>query len=121
MDPRLLLFYQEHLHWGRFGKAMECMEDASVLALAAYGQELRQLGEPVEAEDLARRLCAHIHPHQNRSILKNRHRELAPKVQAVLAKKYVPGIRSAEDKRHLAEAWLDLAADFADGESCQYA
>ena len=23
-----------------------------------------------------------------------------------------PGIRSAEDKRKLAEAWLDLAADF---------
>ena len=111
--PRLLLFYQEHLHWGRFGKAMECMEDASVLTLAAYSQELRQLGEPVEAEDLARRLCAHIHPHQNRSVFKNRHRELAPKVQAVLAKKYVPGIRSAEDKRQLAEAWLDLAANFA--------
>ncbi len=111
--PRLLLFYQEHLHWGRFGKAMECMEDASALALAAYTQELRQLGGPVDSENLAQGLCAHIHPHQNRSVLKNRHRELAIKVQAVLAKKYNPGIRSAEDKRQLAEAWLDLAADFA--------
>ena len=111
--PRLLLFYQEHLHWGRFGKAMECMEDASALALAAYTQELRQLGGPVDSENLAQRLCAHIHPHQNRSVLKNRHRELAIKVQAVLAKKYNPGVRSAEDKRQLAEEWLDLAADFA--------
>ena len=111
--PRLLLFYQEHLHWGRFGKAMECMENASALALAAYTQELRQLGGPVDSENLAQRLCAHIHPHQNRSVLKNRHRELAIKVQAVLAKKYNPGVRSAEDKRQLAEAWLDLAADFA--------
>ena len=110
---RLLQFYPEHLHWGRFGSAIECMEDASALALAAYGQELRQLGEPVKTENLIRDLCAHIHPHQNRAVLKSRHRELALKVQAVLAKKHAPGIRSAGDKHQLAEAWLDLAADFA--------
>ena len=109
----LLQFYPEHLHWGRFGKAMECMEHASALALAASRRELRQLGVSVSSEELAQRMCDRIQPHQNHSVLKNRHRELAPKVQAVLAKKYTPGIRSAEDKRQLAEAWLDLAADFA--------
>ena len=109
----LLQFYPEHLHWGHFGKAMECMEHASALALAASRRELRQLGVSVSSEELAQRMCDRIQPHQNHSVLKNRHRELAPRVQAVLAKKYTPGIRSAEDKRQLAEAWLDLAADFA--------
>lgn len=110
---RLLQFYPEHLHWGRFGKAMECMDQASALALAAYGRELRQLGEPVSSEELAQRMCSRIQPHQNRSVLKNRHRELALKVQAVLAKVNTPGVRSSEDKQQMAEAWLDLAVDFA--------
>ena len=92
---------------------MECMDQASALALAAYGRELRQLGESVSSEELAQRMCSRIQPHQNHSVLKNRHRELALKVQAVLAKVNTPGIRSAEEKRQVAEAWLDLAADFA--------
>ena len=92
---------------------MECMDQASALSLAAYGRELRQLGEPVCSEELAKRMCDRIQPHQNHSVLKNRHRELALKAQAVLARVNTPGIRSAEEKRQVAGAWLDLAADFA--------
>ena len=110
---RLLQFYAEHLRWGRLGKAVECMEQASALALAAYGRELRQLGEPVGAEELQNRLCGHILPYQNNGSLKNRCQELNAKMQAALKRSKVPGIRSAEDKRQMAGAWLELAAEFA--------
>lgn len=58
-------------------------------------------------------MCERILPHQNHSVLKNRHQELSLKVQSVLAQQKVPGIRSEEDKRQMAEAWLELAADLA--------
>lgn len=109
----LLQSYRVHLHWGRFGKALDYTDQASALALAAYSRELRQLGEPVSGEELARQMCERILPHQNHSVLKNRHQELSLKVQSVLAQQKVPGIRSEEDKRQMAEAWLELAADLA--------
>lgn len=46
-------------------------------------------------------------------ICSGRDRELSAKTQAILKQSASPGIRSAEDKRQLAEAWLDLAAGFA--------
>ncbi len=109
----LLRSYPVHMHWGRIGKAMDCAEQASALALAAYSRELRQLGEPVTDEELAKRMCRRILPYQNNSVLKNRHRELGVKLQSVLALRKTPGIQSMEDKSRMAEAWLDLAADFA--------
>lgn len=83
------------------------------MTLAAYCRELRQLGVPIGISELRERLYAKILPHQNHASLKSRHRELNAKTQAVLKQSASPGIRSAEDKRQLAEAWLDLAADFA--------
>ena len=73
---------------------------------------MRQLGAPIETAELRDRLRAKILPHQNHASLKSRHRELSAKTQAVLKQSAAPGIRSAEDKRRLAEAWLDLVADF---------
>lgn len=109
----LLQSYPIHMHWGRIGKAIDCAEQASALALAAYSRELRQLGKPVTDEELAKRMCRRIMPHQNNSVLKNRHRELGVKLQSVLALRKTPGIQSMEDKSRMAKAWLDLAADFA--------
>ena len=74
---------------------------------------MRQLGEPVNAEELRNRLCGHILPHQNNGSLKSRCQELNAKTQAALKLSKAPGIRSAEDKRQIAEAWLNLVADFA--------
>lgn len=111
--PRLLQFFQNHLRNGKIGKATLRADQASALALAAYRRELRQLGAPMETPELSERLCAQILPHQNRDALKSRHRELSAKTQAILKQSASPGIRSAEDKRQLAEAWLDLAAGFA--------
>lgn len=110
---RLLLSFQNYIQYDHVGKAVDCTEQASVLALAAYSREMRQLGEPVSSEEAARRMRGRILPHQNHAVLKNRHRELSAKVQSVLTQQQAPVIRSKEDKRQMAEAWLDLAAGFA--------
>ena len=111
--PKLLLFLQNYLQSGEMGKATLCADQASALALAACRRELRQLGSPMGPAELGERLCEQILPHQNHASLKSRHRELSAKTQAVLKQSASPGIRSSEDKRQLAEAWLDLAAGFA--------
>lgn len=111
--PDLLERYRNHLHWGRFDKAMDCMEQMSALALAACGRELRQIGKPTSTQDLAEALRRCILPHQNRGKLHGRHSEIAMEIQSVLAKCTAPGIRSPEDKQQLAKAWLELAASCA--------
>lgn len=109
----LLQLYRRHLHWGRFDKAMDCAERASALALAAYGRELRQMGQPVSVPELSDALFRHIHPHQNRGNLKNRSKEIAVQIQDVLAQRNAVGVRSQEEKQRLADSWLELAASFA--------
>ena len=111
--PRLILFLQNHLQHDEIGKATLRTDEAAALALAAYCRELRQLGTPIETAELRERLRAKILPHQNHASLKSRHRELSAKTQAVLKQSASPGIRSAEAKQQIADAWLDLAADFA--------
>lgn len=111
--PNLIDYYRTSLHWGHFGRAMDCMEQASAAALAVYGRELWQMGEPLSAAELADTLCSRIRPHQNRGNLKNRHIELAAQFQGILAKGNAAGILSQAEKRQLADSWLELAASFA--------
>ena len=111
--PDLLERYRSHLHWGRFDKAMDCMEQMSALALAACGRELRQMGRPASPEELAESLRRRILPHQNRGKIHGQHSEIAMEIQSVLAKSAAPGIRAQEDKQQLAKAWLVLAASCA--------
>jgi len=62
--PNLIDYFKTSLHWGYFDRAVECMEQASVQALAVYGRELRQLGEePRSAEELAEELRRRICPY----------------------------------------------------------
>lgn len=117
--PWLIEQYRAHLHWGCFDQAMDCMERAAALATAACSRELRQLGMAVTEEELARALCERIRPHRNRGSLKNRHRELAPQFQSVLALGVAVGFRSQEEKKTIAGRWLELAASFA-GVPIQY-
>ena len=58
-------------------------------------------------------LRGRIHPHQNRSSLKNRINELVEQAQNVLERASTPGIRSESEKRGLAESWLELALSCA--------
>ena len=111
--PTLLERYRNNLHWGRFEKAMDCMERMSALALAACGRELRQIGRPASPEELAETLRRRILPHQNRGKIDGRHSEIAMEIQSVLAKSTAPGIHSQADKQQLARAWLELAASCA--------
>lgn len=111
--PQLIRDYRDNLSGGRLSRAMDCMEQASALALAVYGQGLRQLGEESSAEALSETLCSRILPHQNHVSLKNRHTELVAQLKNVLAKASASGIRGEAEKRSLAESWLELAVSFA--------
>lgn len=117
--PWLIEQYRAHFHWGRFYQAMDCMEQASALAVAACRRELRQLGMAATEDELTGSLCERIRPHRNRGSLKNRHRELAPQLQSVLALENAAGLRTQEEKKILAGRWLELAASFA-GVPVQY-
>ena len=117
--PWLIEQYRAHLHWGRFDQAMDCMEQASALAVAACRRELRQLGMAATEDELTKLLCERIRPHRNRGSLKKRHRELAPQFQSVLALEDAVGLRTQEEKKTLAGRWLELAAAFA-GVPIQY-
>lgn len=111
--PNLIDYYRTSLHWGHFDKAMDCMEQASAIALAAYGRELRQMGRPASADELAEALRDRIHPHQNRGSLKKRHNEIAMQFQSILAQQNAAGVRTRDGKQQLADSWLELAASFA--------
>lgn len=117
--PNLIEQYRAHLHWGRFDRAMDCMERAAALSAAACRRELRQLGAAVTEEELAGALCERLRPHRNRGSLKNRHRELTLQLQSVLALGDAMGLRSQEEKKTIAGRWLDLAVSFA-GVPVQY-
>ena len=94
--PNLVEQYRSHLHWGRFDKAMDCAEQASALALAACGRELRQAGHPFACGDLAEELRRRIQPHKNRGSLSTRYSELATEIQSVLALDGSEGVRTTE-------------------------
>lgn len=117
--PALLEKFRAHQHEVRIDQAMDCMEQASVLSLAAYRRELRQMGRPVGDEELDEVMCDRFHPHRNRGALKNRYRELSAQFQSVLALEKVPGPRTRAAKAALADRWLDLAVSFA-GVPIQY-
>ena len=111
--PALLQRYRDHLHWGRFDEAMDCMETMSALALSVVLRECRQLGVSLTAEQGALFLKSRIQPHLNRGVLKNRTDEIAMEFQSVLAKTNAQGIRTEAEKREIASAWLDLAISCA--------
>ena len=111
--PSLIQQYGSHFHQGRFEQAMKCAEQASALALAAYGRELRQMGRPASAGELSEMLRCCILPHQNRGSLIGRHSELFVQAQNVLALANAEGVRSQEEKQRLADRWLELAVSFA--------
>lgn len=111
--PRLIEQYRLHLRREQFEQAMDCMERASALALAACSRELRRMGRAVEPDDLGRELCGRIHPHQNHSALQNRHRDLAEQFRRVLDMAEATGIRTQNERETQADSWLEMAVSFA--------
>ena len=105
--------YHMNLKADRMDSAMDCIEQASALALFAYGREMRQMGRPMSAQELETQLQRSILPHQNRRSIKNRGNEIVEQVRNVLTKSAAPGIRSTSDKGQLASAWLELAVTLA--------
>lgn len=111
--PALLQQYRYDLHWGRFDRAIEHMETMAALALAVVLRECRQMGTLLTPEQGAEFLRTRIQPHQNRSVLKNRTEEIAAELQSVLARSNAQGIRSEDEKKGIASAWLELAISCA--------
>lgn len=105
--------YHMNLRADRMDAAMDCAEMAAALALFAYGREQRQLGQYMTFEQLSEQLRHRIRPHQNRSSIHSRAGEIAAQVQSILARSTDPGIRGAEDKKQMSEAWLELAISLA--------
>ena len=111
--PDLLQRFRGHLHWGRFEKAHECMEDAAALSLFMAAREYRQMGRTLSAEDLSAMMQTGFKPHQNRGKIQNRVTELSVKAQAALAMRQTDGLRTPEQKQKQADAWTALALDCA--------
>lgn len=109
----LLTQYRSHLHWGRFEKAADCMEQMAALSLSFAVREYRQMGDITSTDHMCAVLQSRFKPYQNRGKLVNRTDELAMKLQSVLARGSAEGIRSREQKEALAEAYLDVAIDYA--------
>lgn len=111
--PILLQDYKNHLHQGRFDRAMDAMELAAAMALSSALREFRQMGKVVSPQQGAERLRQSIQPHHNRGSLKNRADEIAMELQRILAQKASAGICGRESKESLAYRWLELAASCA--------
>jgi hypothetical protein len=109
--PNLLNQYRSDLHWGRFEKARERLEQMAALAMSAAMREYRQMGESVSSEKLTSRLRVEFKPHQNKGKLKNRTDEIGMKLKSVLGQSSVVGLRTAEDKRKIADSCLDFTLD----------
>lgn len=107
--PALLLRCQDHLHWGRFDAAMDCMEQAAALSLAASLRECHAMGTPVSGAQIAESLRRRIQPHQNRAGIKSRFGELNVQLQGVLSLEAVQGVRSETERRQLGKTWLDFS------------
>ena len=78
--PWLIEQYRTHLHWGQFDQAMDCMEQASALAVAACRRELRQLGMAATEDELTKLLCERIRPHRNRGELEKTPQRARPTI-----------------------------------------
>lgn len=107
--PNLLQQFKGHLHWGRYERAFECIEHAASLSLFMAAREYRQMGRNLSPDDLTAMLQDSFKPHQNRGKIQNRTTDLALALQVALSLKQADGIRSLEQKRKQADAWMDLA------------
>lgn len=109
--PALLEQYRVHLRWGRFDKAVSCMESASAMALSAAADTLRQTGREYAPEEWSKVLHQRILPHKNRMGLNGREKELVAELQEVLTKT-AEATTEAEHFRNAAK-WLDFATSCA--------
>lgn len=103
--------YRNHLHRGRFDKAVDCLEQLAALSISFAVREYRQIGDAVSVDNLCAVLQSRFRPYQNRSKATSREDELAIKIQSVLARGLLEGIRSREQTVSLAEDYMDIALD----------
>ena len=102
----LFSHYRECVGEGDLEEAMDCAEEMAALALVVVLRECRQLGTVLTPEQGAQYLQSRVLPHQNRRGIKVRTGELGELIQTAVGKSEMQGVRSHEEKRSIASAWL---------------
>ena len=105
----LFSHYRECVGEGDLEEAMDCAEEMAALALVVVLRECRQLGTVLTPEQGAQYLQSRVLPHQNRRGIKVRTGELGELIQTAVGKSEMQGVRSHEEKRSIASAWLEVA------------
>jgi hypothetical protein len=98
--------------WGRrerWEQARSILEDMAALALFAAAREYWHIGRDASPEALAKDLRASFRPHENRSALSDRDREIAADLTAAQKLADADGLRSEAQKEKQAEAFIRLA------------
>ena len=105
----LFSHYRECVGEGDLEEAMDCAEEMAALALVVVLRECRQLGTVLTPEQGAQYLQSRVLSHQNRRGIKVRTGELGELIQTAVGKSEMQGVRSHEEKRSIASAWLEVA------------
>lgn len=107
--PLLFRFYRRCEEEGRLVSAMDCAEEMAALSLLAALREWRQLGAPLTLPQGTQLLQSCVLPHQNRNNLKSRTGEIGKLLQEATSKSGAQEAHYEEEKREIADAWLELA------------
>ena len=111
--PEFLQSYQKHLRERKMDLAVDAMEQLSACAFSLALREYKQLGEPLTVDHAVSLLQDQMKPHTNRSSIPSRTAGIASAIQAALLQTQRVGIRGEEEKRKMAQMWMELAVSCA--------
>ena len=93
--------------------AVDAMEQLSACAFSLALREYKQLGAPLTTAQAVSLLRDQMKPHTNRASIPSRTAEIASAIRAALFQTQRVGIRGEEEKREMAQMWIDLAVSCA--------
>ena len=111
--PALLQSYQKHLRERKMDLAVDAMEQISACAFSLALREHKQLGTPLPVDHAVSLLQDQMKPHTNRASIPSRTAEITSAIQAALLQTQRVGIRGEEEKRKMAQMWMELAVSCA--------
>ena len=107
--PDLLREFKKHIQGNNLDRALAYAEDMAALSLHAAAREYRQMGRTLSSDELSAMLQAMFKPHQNRGNIHNLVLEIAIQLQTAQSLQQAVGLRSPEQKKNQADAWMSLA------------
>lgn len=93
--------------------AVDAMEQISACAFSLTLREHKQLGTPLPVDHAVSLLQDQMKPHTNRASIPSRTAEITSAIQAALLQTQRVGIRGEEEKRKMAQMWMELAVSCA--------